>query len=251
MSNLRTIIITGKTVEDAVHAALEQLRLSRDNVTVTVLDEGSKGVFGLGAKSARVEVTEVAPEPRVAPTPEPSPAVTTSEPSPRGGAGETDTATGGDTTAAAAAYVERIVSLLGYECGVDASEDGDRIALDVRIETQPVEGRKGSIIGRHGETIDAIQYIANLYINRGRASDDFRRVTLDSEGYRARREKSLKQLANTTATKVARFKREITLDPMTPYERRIIHSALQSNKSVTTRSIGEEPNRRVVVQYKR
>ena len=114
-----------------------------------------------------------------------------------------------------------------------------------------LEGQKlGQLIGRRGETLDAIQQLTNYAINTG--SDSKRvRVQMDAENYRARREQSLESLANKVAAKVAKYRRSVTLEPMNAYERHVIHAALQDVKGVTTYSIGTEPNRRVVVAYDR
>ncbi len=207
----KTIITTAKTVDEAISVALKSLELTREQVEINVLEEGSKGVFGLGGKNAKVEVTEILR----------------------------------DLTELAAEYMKTIVTLMGHECDVDAKREQDTIYINIVILTG------GNIIGRHGETLDALQYLANLYINKHRDGEDFIRAFLDSEGYRAKREKTLVTLATSVATKVSKFRKEIALEPMSSYERRIIHSALQNFKNITTRSVGEEPYRKIVIQYKR
>lgn len=104
----------------------------------------------------------------------------------------------------------------------------------------------GAIIGRRGETLDALQYLTTLYLNRF-SGDEYTRVTLDIENYRAKREQALTRLANGVAAKVVRYRKDVVLEPMNPFERRIIHSALQNNKNVVSRSIGTEPHRKIVV----
>ena len=107
----------------------------------------------------------------------------------------------------------------------------------------------GALIGKHGQTLDALQYLISLYVNK--ESDSFVKIKLDTENYRARREETLKHLAKNIAHKVKRNRRPVALEPMNPYERRIIHSALQSDPYVTTHSEGEEPYRKVVITLKR
>ena len=109
----------------------------------------------------------------------------------------------------------------------------------------------GTLIGRHGETLDALQYLSNLALNNklSESGDECPRVNLDIEGYRAKREETLRGLARRTADKVKKYRRNIALDPMTPYERRIIHSALQNDRAVRTASVGSDENRKVVIHY--
>ena len=108
----------------------------------------------------------------------------------------------------------------------------------------------GGIIGRRGEKIDAVQYLTCLFVNKGKHGDDYKRVIIDSENYRAKREETLIRLANKMASKVIKSNREMILEPMNPYERRIIHFALQNHKDVVTRSVGEDPNRKVIISPK-
>ena len=130
-------------------------------------------------------------------------------------------------------------------CVTDVSEDENGIKITVSGPGV------GGIIGRRGETLDAVQYLTCLFVNKGKHGDDYKRVIIDSENYRAKREETLIRLANKMASKAVKNNREMILEPMNPYERRIIHSALQNDKFVTTHSEGEEPFRRVVVTLKR
>lgn len=128
---------------------------------------------------------------------------------------------------------------------VDAKYDDAEKALDVDMRGEEI----GILIGKRGQTLDSLQYLVSLVVNRGQA--DYIRVKLDTENYRQRRKETLENLAKNIAYKVKRTKRPVSLEPMNPYERRIIHSALQNDRYVTTHSEGEEPFRRVVVSLKK
>ena len=142
-----------------------------------------------------------------------------------------------------AEFLQELTRLMGVnvEINMHCDEEGS-------LRVQMFGDELGVLIGRRGETLDALQYLTSLYVNRGR--EDYVRVTLDSENYRARREESLRRLANRMANRVVKTGKKVKLEPMNPYERRILHSALQANESVTTHSEGEEPNRHVVITLK-
>ena len=136
-----------------------------------------------------------------------------------------------------------VTRLMGVQVSVEARLDEDgSLRIDMTGDTL------GILIGRRGETLDALQYLTSLYINHGRA--DYARVTLDTENYRAKREEALRRLANRMANRAIKTGRKVVMEPMNPYERRILHSALQQNDAVTTHSEGEEPNRHVVITLK-
>lgn len=202
---------TGKTVDDAVLAALIELNADRENVEIEVIEEGSKGLFGLvGGRLARVKVT--VKESKIDKAKE---------------------------------FVARIIDYLDVDAKVEIESEGDYSVLQI-------EGRHlGILIGRRGETLDALQYLTNLAVNRGGRDDEDRvRIILDAEGYRKRRENALRNLAYRLAERVKREKRRAVLEPMSPLERRIIHTALQGDESIETYSEGDEPFRRVVVAFK-
>ena len=136
-----------------------------------------------------------------------------------------------------------VTRLMGVQVSVEARLDEDgSLRIDMTGDTL------GILIGRRGETLDALQYLTSLYINHGRP--DYARVTLDTENYRAKREEALRRLANRMANRAIKTGRKVVMEPMNPYERRILHSALQQNDAVTTHSEGEEPNRHVVITLK-
>lgn len=195
---------TGKTVQEAINLALEELQVELEDVDVSVLDEGSKGIFGIGGKMARVCV-----------------ALKDSR---------SDKAKG---------FLEDVFTKMGVDVNVDVTEDEESMMLKVNGKDS------GIIIGRRGETLDALQYLTSLVANKNR--EEYKRVTIDIENYRQKREETLVRLAGRLAERVVRYRKNVTLEPMNPYERRIIHSSLQNNKLVETYSVGEEPNRKVVI----
>ncbi|MCR4436533.1 MAG: RNA-binding cell elongation regulator Jag/EloR [Clostridiales bacterium] len=204
----KSIEKTAKTVQEAVHAALEELRTAEENVDIEVIEEGNKGIFGIiGNKMARVRVTLKE--------------------------------TGGDK---ARMFLAQVFDKMKLNADIDVEEDENSVVLKV-------SGKDiGIIIGRRGETLDSLQYLASLIINKNRES--YKRVVIDVENYRQKREDTLVKLANRLAERVVKYKKNITLEPMNPYERRIIHSSLQNNKYVETYSIGDEPNRKVVIRLR-
>lgn len=140
-------------------------------------------------------------------------------------------------------FLEELLEKMEIKAEVEVQEKEDRIDINISGDGM------GVLIGRRGETLTSLQYLTSLVVNR--KTDEYVRISLDTENYKKKREETLVRLANKTAERVVRYGRTITLDPMNPYERRIVHSALQSNEQISTYSTGEEPNRRVVVTYDR
>lgn len=200
---------TAKTVDEAIELALEELEVSRDEVEVEVLDEGNKGVLGLFGNK----------EAKVKVT------VIT------------------DAKADAGNFVGDILDKMDIDATISVSETDETVKVEISGDNV------GLLIGRRGETLDAIQYLTSLVVNK--ESDDFKRVIVDVENYRQKREDTLIALAYRMADKVEKYKKSVTLEPMTPYERRIIHSALQERFTIETISVGEEPNRKVVIRVKK
>lgn len=252
---LKWIESTGKTEEAAVEAALAKLGLDRDDVSVEVLERAKSGFLGIGSCPAKVKVTYEAPDeveeapvvsappveevvPAAAPV-QPEPAV---EPVP---AAEPAADLSGDEAA------ERIHSFLTGLLAHMGAEATPRIELDERgnYQVELVGHNLGALIGRRGETLDAIQQLTVYAVNRG--LNKRVRIHVDAEHYRAKREESLERLANKVAGKVVKYRRNVTLEPMNAYERHVIHTALQDYPDITTYSVGTEPNRRTVVAYSR
>lgn len=261
---LKSIETQGTTRDDAIDAALRQLGMDRDSVSVEVLDNGKRGFLGIGATPARVRVTYEAPdEAPAAKRPAPrAEAQERREDAPRQAEKQPmrqersereekpaqpyvpDTPLEGEIPAVAQDAVTFIDGLL-QKLGID----GHAVVLDKTtedtVQIEIVGPDMGPVIGRRGDTLDAIQYLASLVANRGQ--DDHTRITIDTENYRAKREESLQRLAHKMANKVLKYHKNMTLEPMNPYERRIIHSTLQDVRGVTTYSTGTEPGRRVVI----
>ncbi len=202
---------TGKTVQEAISAALSELNLSQEDVEIEVLDEGNKGIFGIiGSKVAKI----------------------------RASVKEVETS----RSDIASDFLYTILNNMGVEADISVNEDEESIVVDINGDDI------GIIIGRRGETMDSLQYLTSLVINKG--YEDYKRVILNVENYRQKREETLIKLANRLADKVVKYKKPVTLEPMNPYERRIIHSTLQGHKYVETYSTGEEPKRKVVITLK-
>ena len=282
------IDVTGKTEEEAIQSALAQLGMDRDDVSVEILERAKSGFLGMGAKPARVRVTygpdeapmeEVAvpvkpavvekPEKKEEPKPQPKPQQPKqprpqqsrpqqpkqAKPQPK----REEKAAPVEKPAAPAVELpectdDNAVRITAFLTGLLEHMDSPA-AVKVYEEEKGrykviLEGQKlGALIGRRGETLDAIQQLTNYAVNSG--SEKRIRVHVDAENYRARREASLESLAMKVAAKVKKYRRSVTLEAMNAYERHVIHAALQDVKGVTTYSVGTEPNRRVVVAYDR
>ena len=206
---MKETVKKGKTVDDAVEAALAELGVGKDDVEITVLTEGNKGLFGLGSKEAEVKVTVIEKS----------------------------------SEEIARDFLNTVLEGIGLEASVDISTDEERMNIEISGESM------GVIIGRRGETLSALQYLTSLVVNR--KTEGYTKISIDTENYKKKREESLIKLANKTAEKVIKYRRNITLDPMNPYERRIVHSSLQGTDKISTFSTGDEPMRRGVVALKK
>ena len=280
---IKFIDMTGKTEDEAIRRALEQLGLERDDVSVEILERAKSGFLGIGGSPATVRVSydDGQPEPKPEPIkPEPKSAAPKAEKKPvycaevlqkevRAREKQEREAKRGERRAEPKAEkAPREPAVLGEEIRDEKSEQirtflsGLLEHMDAKAEVKVyeveknrykviLEGEKlGALIGRRGETLDAIQQLTNYSINRGGESKRAR-VQIDAENYREKREESLERLAQKVAGKVVKYRRNVTLEPMNAYERHVIHTALQDTQYITTFSIGTEPNRRVVVSYDR
>lgn len=243
---------TGKTVEDAVQAALAELGVSREQVDVEVLEASKSSILGLfGGWDAKVRVTvreEIPAEPETAPavTEEPAEAEK-AEPAADDGSGDPAAEREEErqeTAAVAKAFLENIFAAMGMDLLIEKfiSRKEDEIILKIHGEGI------GVLIGKHGQTLDALQYLTNLAGNKGHRS--WNRVILDAENYRERRRQTLERLAKNLADRVKRTRKKAMLEPMNPYERKIVHMSLQNDPAITTYSEGEEPYRKVVIDLK-
>ena len=266
---IQFIETTGKTTDDALRAALEELGLTRDEVSVEILTMPKSGFLGIGAVPARLRVsyddgrTEPKP-PRAPKPPREKPAAPKAEkpvqlknekaPAPKPEKAAAPKAEKESEPVVSEKYEDRARRAESFLKGLL-----ERMDVECTIQIAPREGggmditldgpNMGAVIGRRGETLDAIQHLVNYAVNRG--SDRHMHISVDAEGYRSKREDSLVNLAQKMAAKAIKYKRSMALEPMNSYERHVIHTALQNYEGVTTSSIGTEPNRRVVVNYER
>ena len=150
-----------------------------------------------------------------------------------------------DYTTVATGFLSDVFSKMGIEAQIDVKDKGDTLKITL------AGPQMGILIGYRGETLDALQYLLSLIVNRENKDAEYKKVVLDTENYRQKREETLVRLANRLAYKARRYNKSITLEPMNPYERRIIHSALQDHPDVTTHSEGDEPYRKIVIELKR
>ena len=237
---------SAKTVDDAITAACQDFFVTSDKLDYEVLEEGSSGFLGIGAKPALIkarvkEDKEIVKESVKEPVKE----VLKEEKKFAKETAKVSNVDAREVEEAAKKFLCEVFDAMEMEVIVDAKYDDAEKALDVDMRGEEI----GILIGKRGQTLDSLQYLVSLVVNRGQA--DYIRVKLDTENYRQRRKETLENLAKNIAYKVKRTKRPVSLEPMNPYERRIIHSALQNDRYVTTHSEGEEPFRRVVVSLKK
>ncbi len=225
---IKTLEMTGRTEDEALAAALAKLGMDRDDVSVEIVERAKYGFLGIGASPAVIRVSYEA-EDEIVPAP----------------VAEAESEAPIDEPAEFAAIRKFLAGLLERmgvkaEIGIAYRDNG---GINVNLSGNAM----GAIIGRRGETLDAIQHLTNYVVNRG--SDKHLHISVDAESYRSKREESLTHLAEKMAEKAIKYKRSMALEPMNSYERHVIHTALQNYEGVTTSSTGVEPNRRVVVSY--
>ncbi|MBE6986620.1 MAG: KH domain-containing protein [Ruminococcaceae bacterium] len=288
----KTIVTTGKTIDLAIEAALQQLGLDRDSVSVQVISQAKAGFLGIGAQPAKVEVTYEAPDPvpeaprtalssasrskpKAKPQPEkkPEPVAEAPKAAPVKEAKKAEPAKAekkperkpepkkeepkmpkepkvfavaepGSVEEKIETFLKGLLEHMGSQA-VPHAWKGEGNTYKVEIVGEDL----GYLIGRRGDTLDALQHLANYTINRG--VEGHIRISVDAEEYREKREDSLRRYARKKAQQVLKARRRTTLEPMNAYERHVVHSALQDMENVTTHSTGTEPNRRVVIEYVR
>ena len=204
------IEISAKSLEDAITEACQKLSITSDKLDYVVVEEGSNGFLGIGSKPSVIKA-------RVK----------------------------GSLSDIAKEFLNDVFAAMNLTVVVDVKYDEAEKTMDIDLSGDEM----GVLIGKRGQTLDSLQYLVSLVVNKG--VEDYIRVKLDTENYRQRRKDTLENLAKNISFKVKRTKRAVSLEPMNPYERRIIHSALQNDKYVTTHSEGEEPFRRVIVTLKK
>ena len=205
---METIKASGKTLDEAIESAKVSLKCSIEQMEYQVLEEGSKGILGFGVKPVVIQATRKQEE----------------------------------ITEKVKSFIRTVLDRMGLMAEIRVREEEENIKVNL------AGPKMGLIIGYRGETLDALQYLTSLAVNKERSHDDYKRVIIDTEGYREKREETLRNLAEKTAWKVAKYGKSIKLDPMNPYERRIIHSRLQEYPNVKTHSEGDEPFRKVVIE---
>ena len=288
----KTIVTTGKTIDLAIEAALQQLGLDRDSVSVQVISQAKAGFLGIGAQPAKVEVTYEAPDPapeapktalssasrskpKAKPQPEkkPEPVVESPKAEPVKEVKKAEPAKAekkperkpepkkeepkkpaepkvfavaepGSVEEKIEIFLKGLLERMGSQA-VPHAWKGEGNTYKVEIVGEDL----GYLIGRRGDTLDALQHLANYTINRG--VEGHIRISVDAEEYREKREDSLRRYARKKAQQVLKARRRTTLEPMNAYERHMVHAALQDMENVTTHSTGTEPNRRVVIEYVR
>ena len=206
----KELIVTAKTVEEAKAKAAAELGVAAENIEFTVLEEAKKGFFGLGASDAKVQAVY--------------------------------TVKGEDI---ALAFIRKVIADMELKDLTVEMKPGNNDDVLITVDGEGA----GLLIGHHGDTLDSLQYLANLAANKKIKGEkrEYVKITLDVEGYRAKREEALRALARRMAAKVVKGKKSVMLEPMNPYERRIIHSEVQGIEGVSTNSIGSENNRRIVM----
>lgn len=207
---LKSIEATGNNVDSAINSALLTLGKERDDVTVEIIEKAKAGFLGIGAQPAKVRVSyEVEEEATI--------------------------------SKKALDFLGGMLTRFGTEAKLEMRVDEEESAVYIDIAGDDM----GAVIGRRGDTLDALQYLTSIVSNRGQ--EKRYHIILDAENYRAKRRATLEKLAVTTAQKAIKYKRSMSLDPMNPQERRVIHATLQEYSGVSTRSTGNEPNRKVVI----
>lgn len=206
---------SAKTVSDAITEACKYFTVTSDRLTYEVVEEGSSGFLGIGSKSAVIKAAIKEEEKEIS------------------------------VDDNAKQFLKDVFAAMNMAVAVEVNYNEEEGTMDIDLSGDEM----GVLIGKRGQTLDSVQYLVSLVVNKDR--DNYIRVKVDTENYRERRKETLENLAKNISYKVKRTKRSVSLEPMNPYERRIIHSALQNDRYVTTHSEGEEPFRRVVVTLKR
>ena len=256
---LKWIETTGKTERDALNKALKELGLEEDDISIEVITRAKTGFLGIGSCPAKIRVTYEVPDEPAPVAEEPAPTVEPEAPAEPMPAAESAPATTAEPVEAPVeapvmeADPERKEKIETFLTGLlERLEVPAEIKLQVNeagiYQVELVGKNLGALIGRRGETLDAIQQLTNYAVNRGQSKRI--RIHIDAENYRAKREESLQRLARKTAGKALKYRRNMMLEPMNAYERHVIHAALQSyNPAISTYSTGTEPNRRIVVVF--
>ena len=233
--------ITGKTVDDAITEACQRFTVTSDRLEYEVVEKGTAGIFGFAAKPAIIKARVLDPN---APKEETK---KTAEPEEKKEEKKTEKAENnteaGEQQAVCAAdpkeFLNKVFAAMNMEVNVSVETNENEMNINLSGDDM------GVLIGKRGQTLDSLQYLTSIVVNKGQK--EYIRVKVDTENYRSRRKETLENLAKNLAYKAKRTKNPVSLEPMNPYERRIIHSALQNDKYVTTHSEGEDPFRKVII----
>ena len=219
---------TAKTVSEAITDACQEFGVTSDRLVYEVIEKESAGFLGIGSKPATIKAAiKVEEEVKVVEAP------------------KKEKESSASFEEIAKTFLRDVFEAMKMEVAIVAKFNEEERNLDIELSGDDM----GMLIGKRGATLDSLQYLVSLVVNK--STDDYVRVKVDTENYRERRKETLENLAKNIAYKVKRTKRPVSLEPMNPYERRIIHSALQNDKYVTTHSEGEDPFRRVIVSLKK
>lgn len=245
---MNSVIRTARTINEATQMAAEELNCRVEDLDIEIIEEPKSGLFGfIGSKDAVIKaVLKEGIEEVVAQPIEPSIEQPTKEPIQPVAEVEKESLKSTTASSQAPEFLKNLIHQMGIEGDVREIGQGELMELEI-IGVSDED--TGILIGKRGETLDAIQYIVNLVSNRER--DQYQRVVIDINSYRKKREESLEKLAQRMAAKAKKYRRNMRLEPMNAYERRIVHSALQNVSGVTTSSEGEEPYRKVVIHVNR
>ncbi len=234
---IKTLEKSARTEDEAIAAALAELGMDRDDVSVEIVERAKSGFLGIGASPAVIRVSYEAEDEPAAPAAAPKAEAPAAPAKPAAAVVDEN-----EDYAEIRKFLTGLLERMGVNADIEISprENG---GVNVNLSGSGM----GAIIGRRGETLDAIQHLTNYVVNRG--SEKRMHISVDAECYRSKREESLTRLAEKMAEKAIKYKRSMALEPMNSYERHVIHTALQNYEGVTTSSTGVEPNRRVVVSY--
>lgn len=203
---MKQVTASGQTMDDAIESALQQLNATRDQVEIDIIDEGKKGMFGIFGAKRSIVKVTIKQDP----------------------------------VEQAEKYLAEILQAFSEDLSINVTREDNHLTFNLSGE------KIAMVIGKRGQTLNAIQHLVQVMFNR--QSSEFYRIVVDAEGYRSRRAETLKQLANRLADKAIKIRKNVTLEPMPSYERKIIHSVLQDNPRVETHSDGSDPNRFVIIK---
>lgn len=240
------IEVKAKTIDDAITDALVQLGITSDQLDYEVIEKGSAGILGLGRKDAVIKARKkiTVPEKKPERTAEKKPEVPVQKKEKKISEKSPAVVDFSVLERTVKDFLTQVFAAMQLEVEIVTKVDEENRVIDVDFKGPEM----GMLIGKRGQTLDSLQYLTNLAVNK--QSESYIKVKLDTEDYRKRRKETLENLAKNIAYKVKRTKRPVSLEPMNPFERRVIHSALQNDRYVSTHSEGEEPYRHVVVTLK-